>query len=339
MLTVALPDLAVPLAPLTTLRLGGPARRLVDAETADEVVEALREPALVIGGGSNLVIADEGWPGTVVRISTRGRRVERRPDGSVLLTVEAGEEWDDVVAATVADGLGGLDASPASPGARVRCRCRTSARTGWRSPMRWSTSTSSQAGGAPGPGRRPRAGLPHERAQGPFRRGRAAGADRAARRRAAARPSATPSSPGHSVWRRGSGCPPPSRARPCSVCGAERAWCSTRPTTTPGARAPSSPTPCWRRPRRARRPGRWAIGSGVCGLADRARGFRRGIRGRVAGWRCRAVTFWPLPTVGAVARPICWRWRPRSATACRRGSGCRWRRSRCWSGAPCDQLA
>ena len=44
MRTVALPDLAVPLAPLTTLRLGGPARRLVDAETADAVVEALREP-------------------------------------------------------------------------------------------------------------------------------------------------------------------------------------------------------------------------------------------------------------------------------------------------------
>ena len=116
MLTVVLPDLAVPLAPLTTLRLGGPARRLVDAETADEVVEALREPALVIGGGSNLVIADEGWPGTAVRISTRGRRVERRPDGSVLLTVEAGEEWDDVVAATVSDGLGGLECLSGIPG-------------------------------------------------------------------------------------------------------------------------------------------------------------------------------------------------------------------------------
>jgi len=116
LLTVVLPDLAVPLAPLTTLRLGGPARRLVDAETADEVVEALREPALVIGGGSNLVIADDGWPGTVVRISTRGRRVERRPDGSVLLTVEAGEEWDDVVAATVADGLGGLECLSGIPG-------------------------------------------------------------------------------------------------------------------------------------------------------------------------------------------------------------------------------
>ena len=116
MYPVVLPDLAVPLAPLTTLRLGGPARRFVEAESADEVVEALREPALVIGGGSNLVIADAGWPGTVVRISSRGRRVERRPGGSVLLTVEAGEEWDDVVAATVADGLGGLECLSGIPG-------------------------------------------------------------------------------------------------------------------------------------------------------------------------------------------------------------------------------
>ena len=116
MTTVVLPDLAVPLAPLTTLRLGGPARRFVEAESADEVVDALREPALVIGGGSNLVVADAGWPGTVVRISARGRRVERRPDGSVLLTVEAGEEWDDVVAATVADGLGGLECLSGIPG-------------------------------------------------------------------------------------------------------------------------------------------------------------------------------------------------------------------------------
>jgi UDP-N-acetylmuramate dehydrogenase len=116
---VVLPDLAVPLAPLTTLRLGGPARRLVEAASAEEVVTALRaadEAVLVMGGGSNLVIADAGWPGVVVRIASRGRRVERRPDGSVLLTVEAGEEWDDVVAATVAEGLGGLECLSGIPG-------------------------------------------------------------------------------------------------------------------------------------------------------------------------------------------------------------------------------
>ncbi len=113
------PDLAVPLAPLTSLRLGGPARRLVVADSAEAVVTALREadePVLVMGGGSNLVIADAGWSGVVVRIASRGRRVERRADGSVLLTVEAGEEWDDVVAATVADGLGGLECLSGIPG-------------------------------------------------------------------------------------------------------------------------------------------------------------------------------------------------------------------------------
>nr|WP_308257334.1 UDP-N-acetylmuramate dehydrogenase [Pseudonocardia lacus] len=116
------PDVAFALAPLTTLRLGGPARRIVEAESADAVVEAVRaadaagEPLLLLGGGSNLVVADEGWPGTVVRIANTGRSTERRPDGSVLLTVEAGEEWDDVVAATVAEGLGGLECLSGIPG-------------------------------------------------------------------------------------------------------------------------------------------------------------------------------------------------------------------------------
>jgi UDP-N-acetylmuramate dehydrogenase len=116
---VVVPDLAVPLAPLTTLRLGGPTRRLVTAPSADAVITALREatePVLVMGAGSNLVIADEGWPGLVVRIGSRGRRVERRPGGSVLLTVEAGEDWDEVVAATIADGLGGLECLSGIPG-------------------------------------------------------------------------------------------------------------------------------------------------------------------------------------------------------------------------------
>jgi UDP-N-acetylmuramate dehydrogenase len=110
------------LAPLTTLRLGGPARCLVEAGSADEVVQAVRdadaagEPMLLLGGGSNVVIADEGWPGTVVRLSSTGRTVRRRADGSVLLTVEAGEDWDGVVAACVADGLGGLECLSGIPG-------------------------------------------------------------------------------------------------------------------------------------------------------------------------------------------------------------------------------
>lgn len=107
------------LAPLTTLRLGGPARRFVDAPSADAVVDAVRaadEPVLLLGGGSNVVIADEGWPGVVVRVASSGRQVERRSDGTVVLTVEAGEDWDGVVAACVADGLGGLECLSGIPG-------------------------------------------------------------------------------------------------------------------------------------------------------------------------------------------------------------------------------
>lgn len=110
------------LAPLTTLRLGGPARRLVEAPTADALVAAVRaadaagEPLLLLGGGSNVVISDDGWAGTAVRVASGGRSTQRRPDGSVLLTVEAGEDWDAVVAATVADGLGGLECLSGIPG-------------------------------------------------------------------------------------------------------------------------------------------------------------------------------------------------------------------------------
>ncbi|WP_246122551.1 UDP-N-acetylmuramate dehydrogenase [Pseudonocardia cypriaca] len=117
-----LPSPTQRLAPLTTLRLGGPARRLVEATSADAVVQAVRdvdaagEPLLLLGGGSNVVVADDGWPGTVVHVANTGRVVERRPDGSVLLTVEAGTDWDDVVAACVADGLGGLECLSGIPG-------------------------------------------------------------------------------------------------------------------------------------------------------------------------------------------------------------------------------
>jgi UDP-N-acetylmuramate dehydrogenase len=107
----------VPLAPLTTLRLGGPAARVIEAHTEDELVGAIRacdetgEPVLVLAGGSNVVIADEGFAGTVVRVMTHG--VQR--DGTAL-TVAAGEPWDDVVAAAVDDGLAGIECLSGIPG-------------------------------------------------------------------------------------------------------------------------------------------------------------------------------------------------------------------------------
>ena len=105
----------VPLAPLTTLRLGGPARELVEATTEDELVEAVRgapEPLLLLAGGSNLVLPDAGWPGTVVRIATRGVGIEA--GGRVV--AQAGEDWDALVARCVAAGLAGVECLAGIPG-------------------------------------------------------------------------------------------------------------------------------------------------------------------------------------------------------------------------------
>ncbi|MFI6845536.1 UDP-N-acetylmuramate dehydrogenase [Kitasatospora sp. NBC_00085] len=110
-------ELDAPLAPLTTLRLGGPARRLVTATTDDEVVAAVREadaagePLLVIGGGSNLVIGDAGFAGTVLRIATTGFAL----DGTTL-ELAAGEVWAEAVARTVEHGLAGIEFLAGIPG-------------------------------------------------------------------------------------------------------------------------------------------------------------------------------------------------------------------------------
>jgi UDP-N-acetylmuramate dehydrogenase len=113
----------VPLAPLTTLELGGPARHLVEARDDATVLEALRWAAarglrvLVLGGGSNLVIGDGGFDGLVLRLATRGQTFAASDaDGEVLATVAAGEPWDAFVAETVARGLAGLECLSGIPG-------------------------------------------------------------------------------------------------------------------------------------------------------------------------------------------------------------------------------
>ncbi|WAU79186.1 UDP-N-acetylmuramate dehydrogenase [Streptomyces sp. Qhu-G9] len=106
-----------PLAPLTTFRLGGPAARLITATTDAEVIAAVREaddsgtPLLLIGGGSNLVIGDKGFPGTALRIATRGVAL----DGTSL-ELAAGEVWTDAVARTVEAGLAGIECLAGIPG-------------------------------------------------------------------------------------------------------------------------------------------------------------------------------------------------------------------------------
>jgi UDP-N-acetylmuramate dehydrogenase len=110
------------LADCTTLGLGGPAKTFVPVSTEAALVDAVRdadaagEPVLLVGGGSNLVIADEGFPGTVIAIGTRGVRYELAGDGSVAVTAAAGEDWDDVAASAVGQGLAGLECLSGIPG-------------------------------------------------------------------------------------------------------------------------------------------------------------------------------------------------------------------------------
>ena len=105
------------LSELTTLRLGGPAGAVVEARDEDELVAAVRadDDVLLLAGGSNLVVADEGFPGTVVRVLTRGVE-ERERDGRVELTAAAGEPWDPFVARCVAEGLAGVECLSGIPG-------------------------------------------------------------------------------------------------------------------------------------------------------------------------------------------------------------------------------
>jgi UDP-N-acetylmuramate dehydrogenase len=104
------------------MRVGGEARVLVEPSSTAELVAAsldawnTGEEWLVVGGGSNLVIADDGFDGTVIRIVTRG--IERVPssDGTVRIRVQAGESWDDLVAYTVEQGWAGIEALSGIPG-------------------------------------------------------------------------------------------------------------------------------------------------------------------------------------------------------------------------------
>ncbi len=110
----------------TTLRLGGPARDWLRATTEDALVDAVRradeagEPLLVLGGGSNLVVADEGFDGTVVEVATSGVHADAEDDdptcGGVVVQVAAGESWDAFVATAVERGWVGVEALSGIPG-------------------------------------------------------------------------------------------------------------------------------------------------------------------------------------------------------------------------------
>ena len=119
-----MPEVApIPLSQLTTLRTGGAPARLIEARTADELVAALREvwadgdEWFVLGGGSNLFVGDEPFDGTVIRVRSSGidELPGSRPD-TVRLRVQAGHDWDALVAETVDRGLAGIEAMSGIPG-------------------------------------------------------------------------------------------------------------------------------------------------------------------------------------------------------------------------------
>ena len=113
----------VSLAPFTTLKVGGPARYFTEPGSAADVAEAVNFarsknlPLFVLGGGSNLVVSDAGWPGLIVKLAIRG--IEERDSndhGMTLFEVGAGEEWDRFVARAVARNCAGVECLSGIPG-------------------------------------------------------------------------------------------------------------------------------------------------------------------------------------------------------------------------------
>jgi UDP-N-acetylmuramate dehydrogenase len=115
-------ETGVALSAYTTFRVGGPARRLVVAETEADLERLVREldargePLLVLGGGSNVLVSDNGFDGTVVKVATSGIEADVSDCAGALVTVAAGEDWERLVARTVAEGWSGLEALSGIPG-------------------------------------------------------------------------------------------------------------------------------------------------------------------------------------------------------------------------------
>ncbi len=111
----------VPLAPLTTMRVGGPAARMMAIDREELLVEALattaasREPVFVLGGGSNVVVSDEGFPGLVLQMAVRGVAVHDQGD-RVRVEVGAGEDWDALVGRAADEGWTGVACMSGIPG-------------------------------------------------------------------------------------------------------------------------------------------------------------------------------------------------------------------------------
>jgi UDP-N-acetylmuramate dehydrogenase len=114
----------IPLAALTTIKIGGPAKYFIEAQSAGEVHEAVmfarsRDlPLFVLGGGSNLLIADAGWPGLVLKIALQGidQRSGDDDEGKIYFEAGAGESWDKFVTRAVQAHCAGVECLSGIPG-------------------------------------------------------------------------------------------------------------------------------------------------------------------------------------------------------------------------------
>ena len=100
------------LSKYTSLRVGGPATKIVQVSTEAQIIAAIEEagdtPILIMGGGTNVLIADKGFEGTVIRISNNSVQSEVDACSGATLTIGAGEDWDSFVQTTIDSGFAGL---------------------------------------------------------------------------------------------------------------------------------------------------------------------------------------------------------------------------------------
>ncbi|MEV0795087.1 UDP-N-acetylmuramate dehydrogenase [Kribbella sp. NPDC050459] len=112
----------VSLADHTTLRIGGPADKFLEVGTEDDLITAVRdadaagEPVLLLSGGSNVVIGDDGFRGTVIKVATSGIRIDADMCSGAMVHIAAGEDWDDVVQRAIAEEWSGLESMSGIPG-------------------------------------------------------------------------------------------------------------------------------------------------------------------------------------------------------------------------------
>lgn len=104
----------------TSLRVGGPAKKFIDAHTEAEIIAAIEEagdsPILIMGGGTNILVADSGFEGTVIHISNNSLKSEVDACSGATMTIGAGENWDEFVAMTIDRGFAGLESLSGIPG-------------------------------------------------------------------------------------------------------------------------------------------------------------------------------------------------------------------------------